>query len=111
MKKITLADEPDFAPIAGYRAKMIHSDQMSIAHWTVEPGYELPEHSHPHEQITNIIEGEFILVLEGEEIHLSVGESLVIPGGAKHSGKSLTDCKIIDVWNPPRDDYRQNPNG
>ena len=106
MSKITLANEPDFAPIEGYRAKMIHTDQMSIAHWDVDSGYELPEHSHPHEQITNIIEGEFILTLNGDDIHLSAGESLVIPGDAMHSGKSLTACKIIDVWNPPRDDYR-----
>jgi len=106
MNKITLANEPDFAPIDGYRAKMIHTDQMSIAHWDVDEGYELPEHSHPHEQITNIIEGEFILTLNGEAIHLSAGDSLVIPGDAMHSGKSLTACKIIDVWNPPRDDYR-----
>ena len=107
MKKITLSKQPDFAPVEGYRAKMIHSDQMSIAHWTVDAGCELPEHSHPHEQITNIIEGEFILNLNGEPIHLSAGESLVIPGNAVHSGTSVTACKIIDVWNPPRDDYRQ----
>ena len=68
MKKITLAEEPDFAPVDGYRAKMIHTDQMSIAHWTVDPGCELPEHSHPHEQITNIIEGDFILNLNGEPV-------------------------------------------
>ena len=106
MNKITLSNEPDFAPIDGYRAKMIHTDQMSIAHWDIDEGFELPEHSHPHEQITNIIEGEFILTLNGEPIHLSAGEALVIPGDAMHSGKSLTACKIIDVWNPPRDDYR-----
>ena len=108
MKKITLSNEPDFAPVEGFRGKMIHSDQMSIAHWDVDPGCELPKHSHPHEQITNIIEGEFILNLEGDSIHLSAGESLVIPSNAVHSGMSITACKIIDVWNPPRDDYRQS---
>jgi len=106
MTKVTLVNEPDFAPVEGYRAKMIHSDQMSIAHWTVDPGCELPEHSHPHEQIMNLIEGEFVLTLEGTPIAMIAGESLVIPGGAVHSGKSVTACKIIDVWNPPRDDYR-----
>lgn len=106
MSKITLCNEPDFAPVPGYRAKMIHTDQMSIAHWSVEPGHELPEHSHPHEQIMNLIEGEFVLTLNGTPIPMSAGESLVIPGNALHSGKSVTACKIIDVWNPPREDYR-----
>ena len=106
MTKITLKDEADFNPVEGYRAKMIHTDQMSIAHWDVDAGCELPEHSHPHEQIMNLIEGEFVLTLNGEPIEMSAGESLVIPSNAVHSGKSITPCRIIDVWNPPRDDYR-----
>ncbi len=106
MSKINLSELPDFAPVAGFRGKLLHSQQMSVAHWTIEAGAELPEHSHPHEQITNLLEGEFVLNLEGTAIKMSAGEVIVIPGGAVHSGRAVTGCKIIDVWNPPREDYQ-----
>jgi len=30
---------------------------------------------------------------------------VLIPSDAKHSGKALTDCTIIDIFNPVREDY------
>jgi quercetin dioxygenase-like cupin family protein len=66
----------------------------------------LPEHSHPHEQITNILSGEFELTVDGEPIRLHAGDYLVIAPDAVHSGRSITDCRILDVFCPVREDYR-----
>ena len=79
---------------------------MTIAHWHFEPGTDLPEHSHPHDQITNIIEGEFELTVDGEREILKSGHYRVISPNAVHSGRSITACRIIDVFSPVRDDYR-----
>ena len=106
MSKLTLSQLNDFSPIEGFRAKLVHAETMTIAHWTIDKGCELPEHSHPHEQVANMMEGEFELVLDGEKHHLTPGDVLVIPGNAPHSGRAITDCKIIDVWHPCRDDYQ-----
>jgi hypothetical protein len=37
---------------------------------------------------------------------LSAGHFRVIPPDAVHSGRSITACKIIDVFSPVRADYR-----
>ena len=105
MAKHRLADEPDFVPIEGYRAKLIHTESMTVAHWTIDAAGELPEHSHPQEQILNMMEGDFELILDGTPIRLQAGDVLVIPGNVPHAGKAITDCRIIDVWHPRREDY------
>ena len=106
MAKIKLSELDDFTPLTGFHAKLVHTENMTIAHWTIDAGGELPEHSHPQEQIANVIEGEFELTLDGLAHRLTAGDVLVIPANAPHSGRSLTDCKIIDVWHPAREDYR-----
>ncbi len=103
---VHLADLPDFVPFKGYHGKMIHTDTMTVAHWEIEANHLLPEHSHPQEQIVNMMEGEFELTVEGKPILMRPGDVFVIPGDVPHSGRPITHCRIIDVWHPARDDYR-----
>jgi hypothetical protein len=30
----------------------------------------------------------------------------IIPGGVEHSGRTLTTCRVIDIFSPAREDYR-----
>ena len=103
---IDLAELEERAPVDGYRARFVHSDNMTLAYWTIDAGAALPEHSHPHEQVCNVIEGEFELVVGGVAKVMRPGDVAVIPSGVPHSGKSVTDCRIIDVFQPVREDYR-----
>lgn len=93
-------------PVEGYHARFVHGDSMTVASWTIDEGSVLPEHAHPHEQIAVLLEGRFELVLGRETRVLEPGTIAVIPSNVPHSGKALTDCRILDVWHPPRDDYR-----
>lgn len=92
--------------VPGFRAKFIHAEGMTLAYWDVDAGAELPEHSHPHEQIANVLEGEFELTVNGERRVLTPGQVAVIPGNVPHSGRALTPCRLLDAFQPARDDYR-----
>ena len=92
--------------IPGYRAVFVHSDNVTLAYWTIERGAEMPEHHHPHEQVANVIEGAFELTMEGETKRLQPGTVAVIPSNAVHSGTAITDCRILDVFYPIREDYQ-----
>ncbi len=101
---------PDFSPFAGYRGKLVHAETMTVVHWTIDAGCDVPEHMHPHEQIINLMQGQFELTLDGQKIAMQAGDVLVIPGNVPHSGRSLTACQIIDIWHPRREDYQLEPN-
>ena len=90
----------------GFVGKFIHTENMTFAYWEIKKGSALPEHSHVHEQVVNMLEGEFEILLEGTSNHLVSGMILPIPSHAKHSGKAITDCKILDVFYPVREDYK-----
>lgn len=92
--------------VPGYRARFIHTEGMTLAYWEVEAGAALPEHSHPHDQIANVLEGQFELTVAGESRVLVPGQVAVIPGDVPHSGRAVTACRLLDAFQPAREDYR-----
>ena len=90
----------------GLRARLIHSDRVSHSWVTIDAGAAFPEHHHPHEQIVSMIEGELELVVEGVAHRLTPGQVFVFPPDARHSGRALTACRVLDAFAPVRDDYR-----
>jgi quercetin dioxygenase-like cupin family protein len=92
--------------LPGFLAKFIHSDRMTFVFWQIEAGAELPEHSHEHEQVCNVLEGKFSLTIDGQTQVLQPGQVAVIPSMATHSGRALTSCRVMDVFQPIREDYR-----
>jgi len=92
--------------VPGYWARFVHAAHMTLAFWEVEPGAKLPEHAHPQDQIANVLEGEFELTVDGETRVLVPGQVALIPGNVPHSGRALTACRLLDAFQPARDDYR-----
>lgn len=91
--------------VPGYEARFIHTANMTFSYLDVKAGAALKEHSHPHEQVAHVLEGEFELTLDGEPLRFGPGTVIVIPSHVKHAGLAITDCKLLDVFYPVRDDY------
>ena len=92
--------------IPGYRARSVHSGTMTFMYWTVEAGAVMPEHSHMHEQVANVLLGKFELTVDGETKLLEPGIVAVIPPHVKHGGRAITKCELLDVFLPEREDYK-----
>lgn len=92
--------------LPGYSAKFVHSERMTFSFWEAKQGYELPEHKHPHEQVTHVLEGSFELNIDGEKSVLTPGTVAIIPPNTIHSGRAITDSRILDCFAPVREDYR-----
>jgi unsaturated pyranuronate lyase len=106
MAFVSIADLARREPFPGYEGRFLHGDGMSVAHWVVKEGSGFPEHRHPHEQIAMVVEGRFEMTVAGETRVLDPGTAAVIPSGVPHSGRALTPCRLIDVFQPVREDYR-----
>lgn len=103
---IHLSDVQGKQIVEGYNGKFLHSANMTLVYWDIKKDAPLPEHSHVHEQVVNMLEGEFELVVDGVPHHLKPGDVFIVPSNARHSGKAITDCRILDVFYPIREDYK-----
>jgi quercetin dioxygenase-like cupin family protein len=92
--------------IKGYKARFIHTENTTLAFWEIEKGAMLPQHSHIHEQTTQVLEGNYQLTIDGETNICENGFVAVIPSNVVHGGIALTDCKLLDVFSPVRGDYK-----
>lgn len=90
----------------GFMGKFIHGTTMTFAYWDIKQGSTVPEHSHVHEQVVNMLEGEFELNVDGLPHRLQPGMVFTIPSHVKHAGRAITSCKILDVFSPVRQDYQ-----
>jgi quercetin dioxygenase-like cupin family protein len=106
MKKIELSAIPKKEIVKDFFARMVHTQNMTLSFVEVQAGGQLPEHAHIHEQVTHLIEGEFELILDGDPVHLLPGDLIVIPSSVKHSGRAIKTSKLMDVFNPVREDYK-----
>jgi quercetin dioxygenase-like cupin family protein len=93
--------------IPGFHGKFAHSNTMTFVLWDIDKGAILPEHSHMHEQVVHVYEGELEVTVDGKTTVLRGGSVGVIPPHAVHSGRALTDCKVMDAFYPLREDYMQ----
>ena len=78
-----------------------HMMQMVV---TLDAGSHLPEHQHPHEQLTHVLRGRLRLTIAGVAHELGVGHSVCIPGGTPHAADVLEDTLVVDTFSPPRED-------
>ena len=103
---MTIADIEQKEIVKGYKGRFVHTKGFTIGFWDVEAGAELPQHSHIHEQTTQVTEGEFEMTVDGVTKSFKPGMILVIPSNATHGGKAITACKITDIFCPAREDYK-----
>ena len=101
-----LDEVPELEPVPGFRGRFVHSEHVTIAYWEIDAKASLPEHAHPHEQVTTLLEGMFELTIDGETRLLRPRAAAVIPGNVPHSGRAITPCRIMDVFYPVREDYK-----
>lgn len=67
-----------------------------------------PPHSHPHEQISYVVEGELFVFIDGEKTQLKKGDMYSIPGNIPHCIQLLSNpVKLIDTFSPIREDFIQ----
>ena len=106
MSFIALSTLDEREIVSGFYGKFVHGERMTASFWRIKAGAELPEHAHPHEQISAVLSGKFEMTLAGETQILEAGTIAMIPSEVKHSGRAITDCEIMDTFAPVREEYR-----
>jgi quercetin dioxygenase-like cupin family protein len=82
-------------------------ENLMISIVELQPNSVVEPHSHPHEQMGILLEGEFTFTIGGHTKKITPGEIWRIPSNVVHSvvnGPKFS--KAIDVFCPVREDYR-----
>jgi quercetin dioxygenase-like cupin family protein len=85
--------------------QVIHAETITVARLVLKKGAFVPLHSHINEQISTIESGSLRFVVDGREIVVKAGETLVIPPNIPHLAEAHEDCTATDTFSPVREDW------
>jgi quercetin dioxygenase-like cupin family protein len=91
--------------LPGWHGRYFHSANMTFAHYDFKKGASIHEHSHPQEEVYEVIEGELELTIDGATRIARAGLVGVVPSNANHSVKALTDGRAIIIDFPLREEF------
>jgi quercetin dioxygenase-like cupin family protein len=101
-----IKDIPAKQLMEGITGHYAHGSNMSFGYVTVKAGTQMPVHQHVHEQITYILEGQLDMFIDGQKHSLTAGMYYVLPSNIPHGAHAVTDCTVIDVFSPAREEYK-----
>jgi quercetin dioxygenase-like cupin family protein len=88
------------------RRTLSEGERMMLIEVTLDQGAVVPLHTHPHEQIGYLASGRLLWELGDERRELSAGDSWLVPPNVPHQVTALEPSVAIDVFSPPREEYR-----
>ena len=96
----------------GVSTRIFCGDQAMLSIVTIEPNAKGKVHSYLQEQWGFLIEGSGIRIQGNEEIEVNKGDFWQTPGGVEHGIIGGPEgAKILDVFSPPRDEYKISGSG
>ncbi|MEZ4667955.1 MAG: cupin domain-containing protein [Anaerolineae bacterium] len=88
---------------------LAHTDNlmMVVIEFTGGPSAQPdPPHSHPHEQITYVADGEVNFFIDGVAHHLRPGDMIAVQPNLPHGIQLLTpSVRLVDTFTPLREDF------
>src|SRR5262245_18584261 len=88
------------------RRTLALGERMLLAEFHAAAGGEAPAHAHHLEQGGYLATGRLDVTIGGDVHRIEPGGGYTIPAGVVHSAKVLEDAVVVEVFSPPRDDYR-----
>ena len=92
--------------LPGWYGRYFHTSSMTFAHYDFTRGASIHEHSHPQEEVYEVIEGELEITIDNLARIAKPGLVAIVPAHASHSVKALTDGRAIIIDHPLRSDFQ-----
>ena len=86
----------------GWLGRHFHSATMTFGHWEFREGASIHRHSHPQEEVWEILEGALEVTIDGTTQIAGPGMVAFVPANTPHSVRALSDGKALVVDYPLR---------
>lgn len=87
------------------RRVLIHTPELMQVEFGFDKGAVGALHSHPHVQVSYVVEGSFEVTIDGVTETVGTGGSFIVPSGLVHGVLALEKGRLIDVFTPLRQDF------
>ena len=96
----------------GITTRIFTGDQAMLSVVRLEPGARGTLHHHPEEQWGIVLEGSAVRTQDGRQTAVKKGDFWRTPGGMPHTIEAGPEgAVVLDVFSPPREEYRQPGGG
>jgi quercetin dioxygenase-like cupin family protein len=90
----------------GIERQMVVGQNVMMCRFRFAPFVVTSEHTHPHEQMTLVVQGKVKFIISGKEHILSAGDVIHFPPHNRHGATMLDEEVIlIDIFSPIREDF------
>ncbi len=85
------------------------ADGSQMAFWTVERDAITTEHVHEFDEWFLVVEGSYVVTLDGQEIRVSAGQEYVISKGTRIGGRVTAGTRTIHAFGGRRAERAGKP--
>ena len=101
--KRLLAKAVDMAALVDYQSGAVVSRTIiertagTVTLFAFDKGQGLSEHTAPFDALVHVIDGEAVIIINGESINLKTGEATIMPANKPHALKAVDRFKMMLV--------------
>ena len=68
--------------------EQLQGEGYDVFRWRDESGTDYQRHSHDHDEVLWVVDGEMVFGAEGSEFYLRAGDRLILPKGMVHTARA-----------------------
>ncbi len=94
-RALRLADHVAYNDDAIVSKTLLDKKAGTLTLFAFDAGQKLSEHTSPYDAVVQVLDGEVVLVVGGEELRTAAGELVIMPASVPHAVRAEQRCKLL----------------
>lgn len=94
-RALRLADHVAYNADAIVSKTLLDKKAGTLTLFAFDAGQKLSEHTSPYDAVVQVLDGEVVLVVGGEDLRTAAGELVIMPANVPHAVRAEQRCKLL----------------